>query len=148
MKIRQVRQMERAFYGEHEQTGRVAAGSSGFANELACQHDRQSREQLTQLMTAITASGQRLGQMPTYHELKAYRELVRSFVAETVRRMYTLKTYAGWDRQGRHKVFTVIKQVDQELAHLTELVRQGEQNRLAILDKLDAIRGLLVDLYT
>lgn len=148
MKIRQVGQMGRALYTEHELAGHAAAEARGFANELSRQQDHQSRAQLSQLLTAITASGEKLGQTPTYHELKAYRELVRSFVAEAVRHMYALKTYAGWDRQGRHKVFTVIKQVDQELAHLTELVRQGEQNRLAILDKLDAIRGLLVDLYT
>lgn len=148
MKIGRLGQADRFRYGEHEPVERATPGQGGFAQELLRQQEQQTAAHLEQLLGEITASGQRLGQTPTYRELKAYRELVRQFIAEVVRRMYVLKTYVGWDRQGRRRVFALIRQVDGELAQLTELVRQGEQNRLVVLDKLDVIRGLLVDLYT
>jgi len=55
---------------------------------------------------------------------------------------------AGWDRRGRQKAYTLVKTVDEKLESLTEDVRQGQERQLDILEKLDSIRGMLVDLYT
>jgi uncharacterized protein YaaR (DUF327 family) len=62
--------------------------------------------------------------------------------------MYMLQNRTGWDRRGRQKVYTLVQQIDATLAELTEMVKEGQENQLEILAKLDAIRGMLVDLYT
>ncbi len=69
------------------------------------------------------------------------------FVGEAVGQMYTLQSQAGWDRHGRQKIYTIVKKVDETLESLTEDVRQGQERRLDIMAKQDAIRGMLVDLY-
>lgn len=121
---------------------------ASFSSDLWRTQDDQSQERLQQLLDQITAQGKKLGQMPTYTELKTYRELVRNFLGEAVGRMYTLQSRSGWDRQGRQKMYTTIKNIDSTLSALTEDVRQGQDRQLEIMDKLDAIRGMLVDLYT
>lgn len=41
-----------------------------------------------------------------------------------------------------------MKKIDETLESLTEDVKQGQERQLAILEKMDSIRGMLVDLYT
>ena len=98
-------------------------------------------------MQAITDKGKRLSLVPSFSELKSYRELVREFLGETVGRMYSLQSQSGWDRQGRRKMFSIIKEIDATLASLTEDVRVGQERQLEIMGKVDAIRGMLIDLY-
>ncbi len=129
-------------------TGSKAERSvSHFSSDLLKNQDGQSRDRLNSLLAQIDKCGKRLGEVPTYGELKKYREVIRQFVGEAVGRMYTLQSQQGWDRHGRQKVYTIIKKVDATLDSLTEDVRLGEERQLDILAKQDAIRGMLVDLY-
>lgn len=132
---------------ERETGSRTEKSTGHFASDLLKQQDGQSRERLNALLEEITRQGRQLGEVPTYSELKKYRELVRNFVGEAVGRMYSLQSQCGWDRHGRQKMYTVIRKVDQTLEELTEDVRFGQERQLQIMAKQDAIRGMLVDLY-
>jgi Uncharacterized protein conserved in bacteria len=132
---------------EHEVGNRAEKTNSFFATDLRQAEDGQSKERLNALLEEITKQGKRLGQVPTYSELKTYRELVRRFVGEAVGRMYNLQSQTGWDRYGRQKMYTTIKKIDDKLSELTEDVRHGQERQLEIMAKQDAIRGMLVDMY-
>lgn len=132
---------------ERDTGGKAEKTDGHFASDLLKIQDGQSKERLNALLEQITEQGKRLGQVPTYSELKTYRELVRNFIGEAVGNMYSLKSQAGWDRYGRQKVYTIIKKVDSTLEELAEDVRQGQKRQLDIMAKQDAIRGMLVDLY-
>lgn len=133
---------------ERDPGARVEHAGGRFSADLLKSQDKLSADKLGGLLEDITAQGKKLSNTPTYAELKNYRELVRSFLAEAVGRMYILQSQGGWDRHGRQKMYTVIKEIDIKLAELTEDVRHGQSRQLAIMEKLDAIRGMLVDLYT
>jgi hypothetical protein len=133
---------------DRDSAGRSEKPETQFAADLLKSQDAMSKEKLGALLEQITAQGKRLGEVPTYAELKAYRELVRSFLGEVVGRAYTLQSQTGWDRQGRQKLYSTIKEIDQQLAGLAEDVRQGQERQLDIMSRLDAIRGMLVDLYS
>lgn len=105
-------------------------------------------QRLHKLVDEVTEQGKRLSRTPTYRELKTYRELVQRFVRETVENTFILQNRTGWDRRGRQKIYTLVQQIDTVLAELAELVKEGQKNQLEILAKLDAVRGMLVDLYT
>ncbi|HBS61012.1 MAG TPA: DUF327 domain-containing protein [Firmicutes bacterium] len=105
-------------------------------------------QRLQRMADEITEQGKRLSRTPTYRELKMYRELIRQFVREAVQNTYVLQNRTGWDRRGRQKIYTLVQKIDTVLAELTELVKDGQENQLEILAKLDVIRGMLVDLYT
>lgn len=132
---------------ERDQAARAERTDDIFSADLTRAEDGLSREKLQELLDKINAQGQKLSQAPTYAELKAYRDLVRSFLGEAVGRAYTLQSQAGWDRYGRQKLYVTIKEIDKELAGLTEDVRHGQERQLQIMGRLDAIRGMLVDLY-
>ncbi|CUH95443.1 hypothetical protein P22_1514 [Propionispora sp. 2/2-37] len=132
---------------ERDNSGKTEKTDGHFASDLLNIQDGQSTERLNSLLEQITEQGKKLAQVPTYSELKTYRELVRNFIGEAVGRMYNLKSQPGWDRYGRQKVYTVIKKVDTALEALAEDVRHGQKRQLEIMAKQDAIRGMLVDLY-
>lgn len=131
-----------------EGNARPVSAQGRFTADLAQTQEKLSRRRLDQLLGEITAQGKRLSQTPTYSELKAYRTLVSKFLGEAVGQMYVVDSQAGWDRHGRHKMYTTIKKIDSELSQLTEDVRQGQERQLSIAARLDGIRGMLVDLYT
>lgn len=132
---------------EREAGARTDKSMGHFASDLLKNQDGQSRERMTELLQAIDYHGKRLSETPTYSELKQYREVVRQFVGEAVGRMYSLSSQQGWDRSGRQKVYTIIKKVDSTLESLSEDVRQGQERKLDIMAKHDAVRGMLVDLF-
>lgn len=131
-----------------ESRNKIESSQRGFAVDLSKEANQQTRQRLEELMGKIQEQGKRLGQTPTFSELKSYRELVKKFMSEAVGQMYDVESGAGWDRRGRQKAYTLVKTVDEKLESLTEDVRQGQERQLAILEKLDSIRGMLVDLYT
>ena len=131
-----------------ESRNKIESSQRGFAVDLSKEANQQTRQRLEELMGKIHEQGKRLGQTPTFSELKSYRELVKKFMSEAVGQMYDVESGTGWDRRGRQKAYTLVKTVDEKLESLTEDVRQGQERQLAILEKLDSIRGMLVDLYT
>lgn len=148
VKINNVRSGGTPVLPEREATGHPEKVGGLFTADLSKAQDSLSKEKMNELLDKITEQGRRLGEVPTYAELKAYRELVRSFLAEAVGRAYTLQSQTGWDRQGRQKMYAVVKEIDHQLAELTEDVRHGQERQLQIMGRLDAIRGMLVDLYS
>ena len=131
-----------------ERDDRVEGGDTEFSRELLEQEDSLSTEQLDKLLKQIDEQGARLSRTPTYDELKSYRTLIKNFVGEAVNRMYELHSQAGWDRMGRQKVYTTVRSIDDELEKMAEHIRLGQSDQLAIIASQDAIRGMLVDLYS
>lgn len=132
---------------EHDVGVKVGKKDSRFSAELTHSQEEFSKERLNELLEKIDEQGAKLTQTPTYSELRTYRELVKSFVGEAVTRMYSLESRAGWDRQGRQKAYTTVRKIDETLISMTEDIRLGQESKLDIVAKQDAIRGMLVDLY-
>ena len=133
---------------EPETRHKVAIPQQGFSVDLSKESDQQVRAHLEELLGKIQQQGKRLGQTPTFSELRSYRELVKKFMSEAVGQMYDVESGTGWDRRGRQKAYTLVRKVDETLESLTEDVRSGQEKQLDILAKMDSIRGMLVDMYT
>ena len=52
------------------------------------------------------------------------------------------------DKRGRHRVYGIIRLVDQTLDELAQELVKDEQDNIAILGKIGEIRGLLLDIFT
>lgn len=127
---------------------RVGKTGAEFSSELTDQEDSMSREELKRLLDKIDEQGAKLTNTPTFDELKEYRNLVKTFVSEAVSRMYSIHSQSGWDRMGRQKVYTTVRKIDKELEDMAEKIRLGQADSLSIVAGQDAIRGMLVDLYS
>jgi hypothetical protein len=81
-------------------------------------------------------------------DMKLYRKLIKNFMNEIVSHSHSFSRENFLDRKGRHRVYGMVKVVDEALDELAEELMRDEKDRLAILNKIGEIRGLLLDLFT
>lgn len=124
--------------------GTAKAKFSDVANQV---HTNQWKHKLDQLLLKVSRQGEILVKNRTLPELFKYKKLVQSFLKEAVEGMYQLEEHTGWTRRGTHQSLITVKQVDEELAKLTGLLKEEEKDPLLILEQVDHIRGLLMDIY-
>ena len=67
---------------------------------------------------------------------------------EIVSRSHKFSRENFLDRRGRHRVYGMIKLVDENLDQLAAELIKEEKDHLLILSKIDEIRGLLLDILT
>ncbi|MEE3468261.1 MAG: YaaR family protein [Eubacterium sp.] len=105
-------------------------------------------ERLEGMMKEITQQGKKLGKHMDIRDMKHYRALIKEFLNEVVNRSHKFSRENFLDRRGRHRVYGMIKRVDAALDELAGELLNDEKDALAILDKVDEIRGLLLDIVT
>ena len=80
--------------------------------------------------------------------MRHYRGLVQEFLNEVVPRSHSFSRENFLDRRGRHRVYGIIRLVDENLDQLAQELMKDEKDNLAILNKIGEIRGLLLDIFT
>ena len=103
-------------------------------------------ERLSVMMQEITMQGEKLGKHMDVRDMKHYRRLIQEFMNEIVNRSHKFSRENFLDRRGRHRVYGMIKRVNVVLDELAGELIKEEKDTLAILSKVDEIRGLLLDI--
>lgn len=80
--------------------------------------------------------------------MKKYRGLIKDFLNEIVNRSHSFSRENFLDRKGRHRVYGIIRLIDENLDELAQELVKEEQDNIAILNKIGEIRGLLLDIFT
>ncbi len=106
------------------------------------------KEKLESLMKSIDEQGKRISEHMDIRDMKKYRATIKEFMNEVVNRSHEFSRENFLDRRGRHRVYGIIKQVDDNLDQLAQELVKEEKDNLAILGKIDDIRGLLLDITT
>ncbi|NMA83596.1 MAG: YaaR family protein [Epulopiscium sp.] len=110
------------------------------------EEDLQSK--LRGLMEEITVQGKKLADHMDVKDMKQYRVLISEFIQEVVTHSHEFSRENFLDRRGRHRVYGMVKLVNKEVDELAQELIQKEKNHLRILEKVDEIRGLLLDIIT
>jgi len=105
-------------------------------------------QRLVTLMDDITLQGKKIAKHMDVRDMKHYRELVKEFMNEIVSRSHKFSRENFLDRRGRHRVYGMIRLVDETLDELAAELIKDEKDNLLILGKIDEIRGLLLDIFT
>lgn len=108
----------------------------------------QLQERLNTLLNEITNQGDRIAQHMDIRDMKKYRGLVKDFLNEVVNRSHKFSRENFLDRRGRHRVYGIIRLVDENLDELAGELVKDEKDHLAILSKIGEIQGLLLDIFT
>jgi len=121
-------------------------GSISFRNQLNHAEDRNSEERIKEIVNRIFQQGEKLSEKVDIREFKIYKKLISEFLDEVVgnSRKFSKQNYL--DRRGRYKAYAVIKKINEELDNLAKDVLNGETDNLKILQRLDDIRGLILDI--
>lgn len=117
-----------------------------FADVMIQQDAERTQEQLQQKLQDIHRQGERLAKLMTVRELKLYRQMVKKFLEDTIRRGVGLKEVRGFDRRGRVKRYKLLDELDATLVSMAEELLDTEQGRLELLHKIGEIRGILINL--
>lgn len=122
-------------------------GSFKFALASAI-GDAELQAKVDSLLNDITLQGERIAQHMDIRDLKRYRGLIKEFLNEVVYRSHKFSRENFLDRKGRHRVYGIIRLVDQNLDELATALVSDEQDHIAILEKIGEIEGLLLDIFT
>lgn len=110
------------------------------------EEDLQAR--LSSLMDEITMQGERISKKKDIKDMRHYRSLIKDFMNEIVSRSHAFSRENFLDRKGRHRVYGIIRLVDQTLDELAEELIKEQKDNLTILQKIGDIRGLILDIFT
>lgn len=99
-------------------------------------------------MEDINAQGEKIAKHMDIKDMRKYRELVKGFLNEIVSRSHEFSRENFLDRRGRHRVYGIVKLVDKNLDDLANELVKEEKDHIAIVSRIDDIRGLLLDIAT
>lgn len=110
--------------------------------------EQELQARLTSLMEEITMQGEKISKKKDIKDMKKYRGLIKDFLNEIVNRSHSFSRENFLDRKGRHRVYGIIRLIDENLDELAQELVKDEQDNIAILNKIGEIRGLLLDIFT
>jgi len=126
-----------------------AVSDEAFRFTLISKIDEEGlQERLSLLFQDITMQGKKISKHTDVKDMKKYRALIKDFLNEVVNRSHKFSRENFLDRRGRHRVYGIIRLIDQNLDSLAEELMKEEKDNIAILQKVDEIRGLLLDIFT
>lgn len=132
-----------------EQKQGIQKGDDTFKFTLASkigEQDLQTR--INTMLEEITVQGKKIAKKMDIKDMRKYRQLISDFMNEIVNRSHKFSRENFLDKKGRHRVYTMIKLIDENLDQLAlELIKE-EKDHISILNKIDEIRGLLLDIFT
>lgn len=132
-----------------EPTKSVDSGDDSFKFTLIRNiEEKDLQEKLNSMMEQITVQGDKISKHMDIKDMKKYRELVKGFLNEVVNRSHEFSRENFLDRRGRHRVYGIVRLVDKNLDDLAGELVKDEKDHLAIISKIDDIRGLLLDIST
>ncbi len=132
-----------------EQTTKAAPTDGTFKFTLTSRiEEAELQSRLNGLMEQITMQGDRLAKKRDIKDMKRYRGLIKEFMNEIVSRSHSFTRENFLDRRGRHRVYGIIRLIDENLDELAQELVKDETDNIAILAKIGEIRGLLLDIFT
>lgn len=108
--------------------------------------EKDLQNKISSLMDQITTQGERIAKHMDVTDMKKYRSLVKEFMNEVVTHSHEFSRENFLDRRGRHRVYGIVRLVDQNLDELAQELVKDEKDNLSILNKVGEIRGLLLDM--
>lgn len=130
----------------NEQKKPSGVKSNTFQSQLKRIEGQNVEERIKYLVDKITEQGEKLAKKVDVRELKIYKKLISEFLEETLSNSRKFSKESHIDRRGRYRVYATIKKINSELDELTKDVLSTERDNLRILQRIEDIRGLILDI--
>ena len=129
------------------QTGNTQPVDDSFKFTLSSAiEDQDLQNKVTQMLNDITLQGKLIAKHMDIREMKKYRGLIKDFLNEIVNQSHKFSIENFLDRRGRHRVYGIVRLVDEKLDQLAQALVEDEKNQIDILNKIGEIEGLLLDI--
>ena len=97
---------------------------------------------------SLMLQGKKIAKHTDIRDMKKYRTLIKDFMNEVAGHSHKFSRENFLDRRGRHRVYGIIRQIDSALDELAQELMKEEKDNIAILGKVDEIRGMILDILT
>jgi uncharacterized protein len=132
-----------------DNASKVSSGDDSFKFTLISNiEEKDLQQKLRTMMEDINEQGEKIARHMDIKDMRRYRELVKGFLNEVVSRSHEFSRENFLDRRGRHRVYGIVKLVDKNLDDLAGELVKDEKDHIAIVSRIDDIRGLLLDVTT
>ncbi|NSW89732.1 MAG: YaaR family protein [Firmicutes bacterium] len=118
----------------------------GFQGQLHQAEYGNYKGRLDQLACQIFEQGKKIEKRMDIKELIVYKKLVSEFLNEFLGNSHKFSKQSILDRRGRYRVYSIIKKINRQLDSLAEDVLDNQKGNLKVLQRLDDIKGLILDL--
>ncbi|MDF2613832.1 MAG: hypothetical protein K0S71_1618 [Clostridia bacterium] len=121
----------------------------GFKFTLLSQiGESELQDKIKEMVQKITEQGNKLSEHMDIRDLKAYRGMISTFINEVVVNSHKFSRDNFLDKRGRHRVYGIVRVVNEKLDELAKELIKSEKNQMDILDRVGEIQGLLLDIAT
>ena len=110
--------------------------------------DEGLAERLNLMMQEIVQQGKAIGKRHDIKDMQRYRRMFKDFLNEVITRSHEFARENFLDRKGRHRVYGIIRVVDENLDALAQELMKDEKDNIAILSTIGTIEGMLLDIFT
>ncbi|MCL2151641.1 MAG: YaaR family protein [Oscillospiraceae bacterium] len=131
--------------GTNEQ-GIKAVEPTTFRRALTDLSKEMYAARIQEMKKAIDEQGERLTDRVDVKEYQKYRRLIQEFIGEIVSNGYSFRREDAYASRGRHRYIATVRVIDDKLHKLGREVMKDHADRIEILNRVDDIRGLLMDL--
>jgi hypothetical protein len=110
--------------------------------------DADLQTKVDNMLKDISLQGKLIAKHMDIREMKKYRGLIKDFLNEVVNRSHKFSRENFLDHRGRHRVYGIVRLVEENLDELAQELVEEEKDPILILSKVGEIEGLLLDIFT
>lgn len=118
--------------------------NEGFSLSLNLANKDQSEQRLKEMLDAIDKLGKKLTSTRSVGDAKAYKLKIQEYLTFIVKNIYVLRREPGPFNYGVHVRIEVI---NQKLDEITKELINEQKDTIDLVNRIEEIRGLLVDVY-
>ncbi|KRQ88107.1 hypothetical protein ABG79_00274 [Caloramator mitchellensis] len=115
-----------------------------FSTALDLANKEQTEGKLQQMLKEIDILGKRLISTHGLEDAKRYKQKIQEYLSFVVKNAYILKREPGPFNYGIH---TKIEIVNKKVDELTKELLEKQKDTINLADRIEEIKGLLVDVY-
>lgn len=104
------------------------------------------QERLNGMLEEIVRQGEIISKRKDIKDMRKYRTSIKAFLNEVLSRSHEFSRENFLDKRGRHRVYGIIRLVDENLDKLAEALVNDEHDNIEILNRIGEIKGLLLDI--
>ncbi|HOJ09187.1 MAG TPA: YaaR family protein [Clostridiales bacterium] len=124
----------------------VEADNKTFQGSLKQAEYKSYEEKLNQLADRIFEQSKKLEKRMDIKEYIVYKRSISEFMNEFLNNSYKFSRQNMMDRRGNYRTYSVVKKINSELDVLAKDLLENQQDKLKVLQRLDYIRGLILDM--
>lgn len=104
------------------------------------------KEELEKIFDKISIQADKIGEKVYLKDIIEYKKLVQEFLSVATQNSHQFSNQSFLDRKGRFRSYSIVKTIDRELESLTKDFINNQIDHIGILNKMDSIRGMLLDI--